>query len=190
MKRMTIAACVLVLATLSSLARAEPADQEPADPETAFKLSAIGAAVPAAVAGVSALMVRDSNDALVGVVVVSQLVGVITPSLGEMYSHEILTAGMAMRLGGLVVESLGLFNYINTDVGDCEDHGPDCHHPAKTYALIAGGAALYAGGMLYDVLRARSAASSWNREHDLVVMPTALKTQGSITPGLALALRF
>lgn len=196
MKRMTITACVFLLATLSPLARAEPTNEDPTpslDPDKAFELSAIGAAVPAAVAGVSALMVLsngDSNSGLVGVAVVGQLVGLITPSLGELYSHQIVTGGMAMRLGGLLVEAVGLFNYGNTGIGDCEDHGPECHHPASTYAMIAGGAALYAGGMIYDVVLARGAASSWNRRHDLVMMPTALKTQGSVTPGVALALTF
>jgi hypothetical protein len=56
--------------------------------------------------------------------------------------------------------------------------------------LIAGGAALYAGGMIYDVVLARGAASSWNRRHEVVMMPTALKTQGSVTPGVTLALTF
>ncbi len=200
MKPMTMTTtCVLVLATLSTLAHAAPAEVEPTaslDPDEAFELSAIGAAAPAAVAGVGALMVlasggsgASSDDGLV-VVMISQLVGLITPSIGEFYSRQILTGGMAMRVGGLLVETVGLFDYYNTGIGDCADLGPDCHHPASTYAMIVGGAALYAGGMLYDVFSARDAASSWNRRHDVVVLPTALKTQGSITPGVALALTF
>lgn len=184
---------VLFLAILSSVADAEPA---PLDPDSAFELSAIGAAAPAAVAGVGALMVLASGgsgatlDNGLEVVMVSQLVGLITPSIGELYSRQIVTTGMAMRLGGLVVETIGLFDYYNTGIGDCADLGPECHHPATTYAMIVGGAALYAGGMLYDVVRARDTASSWNRRHDVLVLPTALKTQGSITPGVGLALTF
>jgi hypothetical protein len=195
----TIAMSVLLLAARSALAQATPADGEPAeplDPDTAFELSAIGAAAPAAVAGVGALMVLASGgsgatrDDGLGVVMVSQLVGLITPSIGEFYSRQIVTGGMAMRVGGLLVETVGLFDYYNTGIGDCSSLGPECHHPAGTYALIIGGAALYAGGMIYDVVRARDAASSWNRRHDVMVVPTALKTQASVTPGVALALTF
>ena len=196
---LTTMTTLLILATLSTVAQAESADGEPAaplDPDEAFELSAIGAAAPAAVAGMGALMVLASggsgatrDDGLV-VVMISQLVGLVTPSIGEFYSRQILTGGMAMRAGGLLVETVGLFEYYNTGIGDCADLGPDCHHPASTYAMIVGGAALYAGGMLYDVFSARDAASSWNRRHDVMVVPTALKTQGSITPGVALALTF
>jgi hypothetical protein len=197
MKPMTTS--VLLLATLSTVAHAAPADGEPPaplDPDTAFELSAIGAAAPAAVAGLGALMVLGSGgggatrDDGLSMMLVSQLVGLVTPSIGELYSRQIVTGGMAMRLGGLLVETVGLFNYYNTGIGDCADLGPECHHPAGTYAMIVGGAALYAGGMLYDVLGARDAARSWNRRHDVTLVPTALKTQGSVTPGVALALTF
>ena len=197
MKLMTMATSVLILATLSTVAQAESAESTtPLDPDEAFELSAIGAAAPAAVAGVGALMVLASGgsgatrDNGLGVVMVSQLVGLVTPSIGELYSRQFVTGGMAMRVGGLLVETVGLFDYYNTGIGDCATLGPECHHPAGTYAMIVGGAALYAGGMLYDVVGARDAAGSWNRRHDVMVVPTALKTQGSVTPGVALALTF
>jgi hypothetical protein len=198
MKRVTMATSVLILATLSTLAHAESADGENTalDPDRAFQLSAIGAAAPAAVAGVGALMVLASGgsgasrDTGLDVVLVGQLVGLVTPSIGEFYGRQIVTGGMAMRVGGLIVETVGLFDYYNTGSGDCATLGSACHHPAGTYAMIVGGAALYAGGMLYDVIRARDVASSWNRRHDVMVVPTALRTQGSVTPGVALALTF
>ena len=197
MSSRTIATSALLLATLSTIAHAEPGDGEvtPLDPDKAVRLSAVGAAVPAAAAGVGALMVLSSGgsgatrDDGLGVVMVSQLVGLVTPSIGEFYGREFLTGGMAMRAGGLVIESAGLFEYYNTEIGDCENPAT-CHHPAATYALIVGGAALYAAGMVYDVVHARETASSWNRRHDLMVVPTALKTQRSVTPGVALALTF
>jgi hypothetical protein len=199
MKPVPMAMSLLILATLSARGHAEPADGEPAtplDPDKAFELSAIGAATPAAVAGVGALMVLSSGgsgstrDDGLGVVMVGQLVGLVTPSIGELYSHRIVTGGMGMRAGGLLVETVGLFKYYNTEIGDCASLGPTCHHSAGTYALIAGGAALYAGGMIYDVVGARDAASSWNRRHDVMVVPTAVKTQSSVVPGVALALTF
>jgi hypothetical protein len=197
MKPMTLTTSVLLLATLSTLAHAEPAADEPAlDPDKAFELSAIGAAAPAAAAGLGALMVLASGgsgstrDNGLELVMISQLVGLVTPSIGELYGHQIGTGGMAMRVGGLLVETVGLFDYYNTGIGDCAELGPSCHHPAATYALIIGGAALYVGGMLYDVVGARETASSWNRRHDVMLVPTALKTQGAVTPGVALALTF
>ncbi len=192
---MTMTTSVLLLATLSSLAEAEPADEESLDPDKAFELSAIGAAAPAAVAGAGALMVLASGgsgstrDNGLEVVMIGQLVGLVTPSLGDFYSHQIATGGLAMRVGGLLVETAGLFEYYNTGIGDCAELA-GCHHPAQTYAMIFGGAALFAGGMLYDAVRARGVASAWNRQHDVVVVPTALKTQGAITPGVALAMTF
>jgi len=196
MKPMTIAASLLLVATLSAVAHAGPTDEPttPLSPDTAFGLSAVGAGVPAAAAGVGALMAIEgagsTRDDGLGVLLVSQLVGLITPSLGELYSRQIVTGGMGMRAAGLLVESLGLFRYYNHEIGDCETTGPACHHPGATYALIFSGAALYAGGMLYDVAHAREAATSWNRRHDLVVAPTALKTTSSVAPGVALALTF
>jgi hypothetical protein len=185
-------ALALLLVT-ASVARAEP-PTDSADPDTAARLSIIGSAFPVVAIGIGTLVgfegtsapIRDVGAALA---VGGALAGVVTPSIGNMYGHRWLSPGMAMRAGGLVVEYIGLLKGFNTDIGDCADPGP-CHRSASTFGLLAGGAALYLGGMALDIVGAPQAAREWNARHEVRLVPTAIKTPSSTGTGLVLALTF
>jgi hypothetical protein len=182
---------VFVLA-LVSVAHADPTSD--ADPDTAQRLSIVGTAVPIAAIGVGALVAAEGSKAPIrdigGATALSgALLGVITPSLGEMYSHRAVTGGMGLRAGGLLVEYVGLMKLANNDIGDCADVGP-CHHPASTYLLLATGAGLYFGGMALDIVHAPDAAREWNRRYEVQLVPTTLRSGATTTTGLAIAGRF
>ncbi len=186
-------ALVLVSLVSGSVARAEPTTDS-ADPDTALRLSIIGSAFPIAAIGIGTLVgiegarapIRDVGTVFA---VGGALIGIVTPAIGDFYARRWLSPGIAMRAGGLIVEYIGLVKAFSNDIGDCADPGP-CHRSAATIGLIAGGAALYLGGVVLDVVGAPAAAREWNARHDVQLVPTAFKTQSSTAPGLALALKF
>ena len=185
-------AIIAVLAS-TAVAHADTLDDQRVDPDAASKLSTIGAAVPIAAIGFGTLVAATgSNNAIRdfgGVVAIGgALAGVVTPSLGQLYSHRYVNGTMAMRAGGLLVGTVGLILAFNNEIGDCAGE-PDCHLKARTIGIIAGGAALYLGGIAIDVLTARSDARAWNDRH-LQIAPTAMRTPTSTVPGVALALTF
>lgn len=188
---------VAVVLAATSVAHAEPLqlDDAPADPDTAQRLSTIGSAIPLASIGIGTLVwLEGSNNAIrdlgMGIAIGGAVAGIVTPSLGELYSHHWLNGTMALRAGGLFVEFVGLVFASNSDVGDCADTTGPCHLHASTIGLLGGGAALYLGATVLDIVEAPSAARAWNRRHAVQVVPTALRTPTSTAPGLVLSARF
>jgi hypothetical protein len=58
-------------------------------------------------------------------------------------------------------------------------------------ALIWGGASLWVGSSIYDIVLAKRAADSWNARHNVGVAPmVARDASGGRTPGLVLTGRF
>jgi len=176
-------AFVLVFATV---ARAD----DTVDPDTAQRLAIVGSAIPIAAIGVGTFVGLEGSNAPIrdvgtATAITGSLVGVITPSIGAMYSHHPLTGGMGLRAGGLIVEYVGMIKLLNHEIGDCEDVTA-CHHQASTYILLASGAGLYLGGMALDILHAPDIA----RRYELQLVPTAIRTQGASTTGLAIVGRF
>jgi hypothetical protein len=94
---------------------------------------------------------------------------------------------MAMRVGGLVVANVGLFLAYNTELGNCSS---PCHLHGGDLGFVIAGAALYLGGTYLDIDGARDAARTWSHRHDVVVVPTALRSPSSTAPALALSLTF
>lgn len=181
----------LVIAGLVSMVSIAHADDR-VDAETAQRLSILGSAVPAAAIGLGTLAAfagsdRPIKDVGMATAFGGALVGILTPSLGELYSHRWLNPAIALRAGGAFVELLGLIRMSAGDLGDCDGSGP-CHHPPSTYGLLAGGAAMYLGGMVLDVVGAPAAARAWNARHDLHLVPTVMRSTHATTTGLAVAL--
>ena len=188
--RLALAAMLLS----ASVAHAEPV-ADSADPDTALRLSIIGSAFPIAAIGIGTLVSLEGSRAPIrdigAVVAVSgALVGILTPAMGEFYARRWLNGGIVLRAGGVIVEFIGLIKAFNNDIGDCAGVQVSCSHSAGTIGLLVGGAALYLGGALLDVVGAPAAAREWNARHDVQLVPTAFKTQSSTAPGLALALKF
>ena len=185
-------ALALVL-LFASTARADaPADT--VDPDQALRLSIIGSAFPLAAIGIGTLVGLEGTRAPIrdvgtGFAVVGALVGIVTPAIGDFYAHRWLNPGIALRAGGLLATFIGFVKAFNNDLGDCADPGP-CHRSATTIGLIAGGAAMYLGGIVLDVVGAPTTARDWNARHEVQLVPTAFKTPASTATGLVLALRF
>lgn len=186
---------ILLLAALalSTTGNAHPtgtADNHPADPDTARWLSIVGSAVPVAATGLGLFLARDgasnsARDAGIVIGAVGTLAGIVTPAAGEFYSHKWLTAGMAMRAGAILPLYLG---FITTSTEICATTDSQCR--ANGAAIIGLGAALYIGGVVLDIALAPRAAHSWNRRHELQVIPTAMRSNSSTTSGLALSMKF
>ena len=185
MKRLLVVTLMLVA---SARARA---DSESSDADTAFHLSVVGSVAPAVAMGVGALIASQSTgnvqNAGYGIVAGAAIVGIVTPALGELYGHRWFTGGMAMRVGGLVVANVGLFLAYNTEIGNCSG---SCHLHGGDLGFVIAGAALYLGGTYFDIDGARDAARTWAHRHDVVVVPTALRSPSATAPALALALTF
>ncbi len=184
-------ASLVVIMLAGSVARA---DTEAVDPDAALRLSVIGSAVPLAAVGLGAGLElvhggTAANDLGTGLLVGGLLVGVITPSLGELYGHHWLDGAIAMRAAGVVVGFAGLVSGFNNDLGDCATPGP-CHHSATTYALLVGGAALYLGGMALDIVGAPQTARAWNARHELQLVPTAMTSAHATVAGLGVTVKW
>ena len=183
----------MVLLLVARAARAD-APTDAADPDQALRLSVLGSAFPLAAIGLGTLVSLEGTQAPirdVGAVfaVGGALVGIVTPALGDFYAHRWLSPGIALRAGGLIATYVGLVKAFNNDLGDCADPGP-CHRSASTIGLLVGGAALYLGGVVLDVVGAPQAARAWNARHEVQLVPTAIKTPASTATGLALAFAF
>lgn len=184
---------IAVLLLLGSVARAEERPDS-ADPDTALRLSILGSAIPVAAIGLGTFVGLESSNSAIRdfgsvIAIGGALAGVVTPSLGELYSHRWLTVGMALRTGGVFAEMMGYATGFSHEIGDCLDPGP-CHHSASTYGLLIGGAALYLGGMVLDVVSAPEVARAWTGRHEVQLLPTAMKTTSGTTTGMALSLVF
>ena len=182
------------IALAALLLSATGAHAEPVDPDAVRGMAILGSAFPVAAIGLGVLVSVEGahapiRDVGAAIAIGGSLVGVITPSIGDFAAHRYLAPGIALRAGGLLVTTIGMISAFNNEIGDCSDAGP-CHHPASTYGLLVGGAAMYLGGMVLDIIGAPEAARAWNAEHELQVAPTAIVTPSSRTTGLAVALRF
>jgi hypothetical protein len=178
----TLVVALLLLG--SGVARADA----PEEPETAQRLSIVGSVVPVAVIGLGAAVeLGGSNNAIRDIggatMIGGALLGVVTPSLGHFYHRDYLDGAMALRAGGVVVELIGLVRAFNSEIGDCEANDPSCHLHASTYALLAGGAAMYLGGMALDIATSHGL-------HRVQVAPTALRAPSSTVPAVSLGFQF
>ena len=171
------------------------------DPDTALALSAGGAISSAALVGIGALVyVTNSDDTDnpsrllkvplhnwgAGMMDLGGLVSTIGPAFGEFYAHELWTRGMTLRLVGGIVAALGT---VNLNGNPCEFQ-ENCTPPPSqgSTPLVVLGAAIYAGGIAYDIVHARDAARAYNREHGhLAVIPTAMRGTTSTSYGIAIA---
>jgi hypothetical protein len=196
---------VAALAITSGVVAAEPG-HKPRNRETARWLSIGGVLTSAAIAGVGAGMLeygftgnRGYDQGYAGVrrigtvlLSVGAATTLITPSIGEWYSGQAFSTGMKLRATGIGVGLLGAAIYVVTGLGESclminemSCGGPSSPNVAAASVPIAIGAALYAGGIIYDLVDAPSAADRYNARH-LEILPTALSTPAGTLPGVAL----
>ena len=123
------------------------------------------------------------NGGLATVGVVSSLV---TPSLGEWYAGDYVTAGMGIRVASTLVAIVGFGSALCNEIGD----GCKSGQQSTGAALMLVGGAGYVTGAIYDIATAGSAADSFNRKHALKVAPTVLTPPSGPVYGLGIGGRF
>jgi hypothetical protein len=196
---------VVALAITSRIATAEPG-HKPRNRETARWLSIGGVLSSAAIAGVGAGLleygfmdnrgydqsfarVRRTGEVLLGVGAATTL---ITPSIGEWYSGQAFSTGMKLRATGIGVGLIGAAIYAATSSSEscfmfdganyCGGGSPP--DVAAASVPVAIGVALYASGIIYDLVDAPSAADRYNARH-VEILPTILPMPRGTLPGVA-----
>ncbi|HET9990562.1 MAG TPA: hypothetical protein VFQ65_18665 [Kofleriaceae bacterium] len=117
-----------------------------------------------------------------GMMAAGLLSSLVTPSLGEWYAGKPLTVGMGVRAASAVLFIAGVSEALS-----CLDEY-DCHNnTAASGALILGGLAGYAGGTIYDIATAPTAAREFNAKHQIHLAPTYMRTpSGNATMGMGI----
>jgi len=173
---LAVAATALCTATVAHADPAETGDQGPKDPTTALELSLGGTAASGALLGIG---IGANNGGMIAAGLLSSLV---TPSLGEWYAGKPITLGMGVRAASAFVLLAGLSESLK-----CLDE-TNCTNDNKAAGeLLVGGLIGYAGGTIYDIAMAPSAARDFNREHQIHLAPTYMRTpSGSATMGVGI----
>jgi len=174
MRYLLIGCFVILLAPRQALADDVPTAR---DPDTGLYLSVAGSVVPLTLIGVSFAM-NERDPPVVAITGLS--LGVITPSLGEIYGGRYLTYGMPARALGAALMVVGIRDYDPLCGGGW---GP-CDNVASG-AMMISGLTLYLGGMVYDIATASDTARRWNRRH-LSVTPIAMQSKASAVAGFAI----
>jgi hypothetical protein len=153
-------------------------------------MSAIPTAVSVALVGGGIALSNEAPHAGATMAVVGGFGLLIGPSVGHAYGeNRFWTAGMTMRVGGLVIAGGGglLLSAADAEAGigcveaDCSRN--DSH--TLQYAVIATGAALFVGGAIYDVATAGSATDRYNASH-VTVAPTAIASAHGAVAGVGI----
>lgn len=159
------AAASLCVATAAHADPADSGDQGPKDPTTALELSLGGTAASAALVAIGA----GAHSG--GMVAAGLLTSLVTPSFGEWYAGKPVTLGMGLRVASTLVFIAGAseaFKCIDSD--NCQNNNN------AAGALLLGGLVGYASGTIYDIATAPGAAREFNREHQIHVVPTYMRT--------------
>ena len=110
------------------------------------------------------------------------LSSIVTPSLGEWYAGKPLTIGMGIRAASAVVFIAGVSEGLK-----CLGETNCTNNDTATSVLLLGGLVGYAGGTIYDIATAPSAARDFNREHHIHLAPTYMRTpSGNATMGIGI----
>src|SRR5580765_5814743 len=146
-----------LIAALSSTAFAD----EPRSGATAVELSVAGTVMPAVVFA-SGLDEKGTPTTII----TALGIGVITPSLGEIYAGRYVTYGMAARATGL---TLALYGSHQADAL-CSWYGTCYEETQRARKMMFGGLILYAAGTVYDIATAPRAAHHYN-ERRVTIAP-------------------
>jgi hypothetical protein len=120
------------------------------------------------------------------------------PSTGRWYAGEAGGGTLALRTLGGVSMVVGLVSVIAAAESDCDFYDDGC--PAardeadamerRGMVLFFGGAGLWVGTSIADIVFAKRAADSWNKRHSVSLTPGYVGTGGTRTPGVVLTGRF
>jgi hypothetical protein len=180
-----LSAAAILLGSLA-VAHAEPADADAAyrSPATASLLS-IGGFAASGLTMMAGLALDGGPGG--GLIVIGAASLLITPSIGQFYSGNYLSAGLLTRLAGTAAMALG--GYLVIRSFDFDVHDDDSGEAAGSL-LFAGGGIAFLTGAIIDVTFAGTAAERWNAKHGITVAPTAIATPSGTTAALGLSGRF
>jgi hypothetical protein len=129
--------------------------------------------------------VDDDNESLLLAGFIGTYLG---PSTGQWYAGQVGGLGLGLRAVGFVSAAYGFVQMLQ----EC-DYDEECGGPGGDVGavLFLGGAGLWVGSSIYDIVLAKRAADSWNARHNITLAPTVSNDVGGHkTPGLAFTGRF
>lgn len=171
------------LSTTTTPSPPRPATVERKDPSVAVLLS-LGVTAGGAITLIAGMSNNSGTASLIGLGAMY-----LGPSTGLWYAGEVGARGLAARAVGGAALFYGFVQIISSECDDEPDS--DCSSAGDAGAwLFFGGAGLWIGSTIADVILAKRAADRWNRRHDVTVAPTAFTSGGRQVPGLVLSARF
>lgn len=186
-----LVAAVALVAVSATVAAAEPnvATTDEKDPGVAIGMSLGGTLGSVGLIALGAALPDKAGGPAVAVVGALSLL--VTPSLGEFYSGQYLTAGMGMRAGGVLAFGVGAaealsnlcFDFSDDGHDSCSDRGTDVF----AIAMLGLGATSFIAGTIYDIATAGDAAERYNNKHNLAFAPTVIQSKSGATTGFALS---
>jgi hypothetical protein len=171
---MKLAAVALIIATSTSIARAEDTSELPRDPDTALYLSIVGT-----VAGATLLVPvggMKNEDWKVGLPMFA--LAELLPSAGHVYAGNYVSAGLVTRLLGGTMIVIALKDPFESDQ----------IVSSNARALGVTGILLTLGGTVYDIATARRSARRYN-ERQLKLSPV-IATDTGVAPGFGVSAAF
>ena len=176
---MKLACLAAATALLASTAAHADTPEGGKDENTALLLSLGGTAASVALVVAGANSEGSNGDSLVTIGLLSSLV---TPSFGHWYAGDYFTAGMGMRAGGGLLAIVGLGQALGCAFA--EESDSSCNGDSGAAFMLLG-VGLYAGGTIYDIATAPSAARRWN-EHHLQLSPMMVSSGAHSGMGVGL----
>jgi hypothetical protein len=144
--------------TLPSEPPPPPAPLHPKS-ETTAQMYSIGGALLGPLLTMIGSSINDSNDGASGVLVLTGgVISILGPTAGHWYAGKTVTAGLGLRLAGLVAAGIGIVMLLDCDGDTCDES------PNAALVLIAA-AGSYLIGTIWDVVTADDSARAWNRRH-------------------------
>jgi hypothetical protein len=181
---------VVVVALATSTAHADRAKSR----TVATTLSGIGTGVASLIVLGGFMFAPEGEDFNKPLLYTGLATAAIAPSLGEWYSGEWITYGMAARVFAAGIATVALTTQMKTvTCADAATSAQTCTElQGAGYALLGVAAIAAVGGMAYDVTDAGDAADRWNGRHGFTatIVPTAVVTPNGTAPGVALAGHF
>jgi hypothetical protein len=143
--------------------------------------------------GLVTLIAADSSE-LMWVGLAGMYLG---PSTGQWYAGEHGGLGLGLRALGAVGAVYGLSLALGAE-SDCFPDEPGCQEDRARAdrqgtvggVLMIGGAGLWIGSTIADVIFAKRAAERWNKRHAVSISPTAYSSGSARMPGLVISGRF
>lgn len=161
--------------------REEPVPVGGKSPNTALLLSGGVTLIGAVISTAAFFGANDPLDPNKTLVLIGGGIGLVGPSLGNIYAGDALNVGLGLRVAGL-----GIFGAM---MAHC---GPDsCSTSDGTAnAMLAAATIVYGAGVITEIALAPRAARRYNREHLQIVPAPMPNGRDGLSPGVVLTGKF